>query len=415
MKILFLVKFYQPFDRGGSEWSTHDLAKLLVDKGHLVTIVTPNYGAQTHEVIGKIKIHRLPFPIKLKNPKSKIAPFWTNNILWFFYSFIFVLYFSIRNRIEVIHIHSNEFIPGATLAGMITKTPTVVTFRDYQAICPLGFCLWHRNKACNIKTYVSDDFNFFYQNYVNRKSRLVYLLLLVASIRAKAMQAVIKYFSKRINLKVAVSKKVQKIFTENGLADLEVIHNPILVNGQKNDSSNTILYVGKFSKGKGIDLLVEAIPEVLKSLKMSHFKLIGAGNLEDEIKKKIDRYNLGKKVKLTGQLSHQETLSQIKRAGLVVVPSVWQEPLPRSAIESLLLSTPVVATNVGGIEEVIKDNTYGILTDPRSDELGKSIIKAFKNKKRLKTNILKDMDVLKKHFSKDCVNSYLKVYRSFLL
>ena len=61
MKILFLVKFYMPFDRGGSEWSTHDLAKLLTARGHKVTILTPNYGAKKEERLDGIAVKRFPF------------------------------------------------------------------------------------------------------------------------------------------------------------------------------------------------------------------------------------------------------------------------------------------------------------------------------------------------------------------
>ena len=138
MRILFLVKFYPPYDRGGSEWSTRDLAKLLTDEGVEVLILTPNYGQKSREKIDDISIHRIPFPIKLKNPKSKIAPFWTNNLLWFVYSSIYCVYFCIKNRIDIVHVHSNEFIPSALAAKTFLKKPTVVTFRDYQSLCSLG-------------------------------------------------------------------------------------------------------------------------------------------------------------------------------------------------------------------------------------------------------------------------------------
>ncbi len=57
MKILFLAKFYQPFDRGGSEWSTRDLAYLLTGNGHSVTVVTPNFGAKSKDTIDKINLY----------------------------------------------------------------------------------------------------------------------------------------------------------------------------------------------------------------------------------------------------------------------------------------------------------------------------------------------------------------------
>ena len=183
MNILFLVKFYQPFDRGGSEWSTHDLAKLLTSRGNSVTILTPNYGYKSQEIIEKINVKRIPFPIKLKNPKGEIAPFWTNNMLWYLYSFIYCIYFCKKNKVDIIHIHSNEFIPAAVITSFITKIRTVVTFRDYQALCPLGFCLWDKKRACNLRAYFNEDFIFFWNNYVKSKNILVFFLLLLAALR----------------------------------------------------------------------------------------------------------------------------------------------------------------------------------------------------------------------------------------
>lgn len=413
MKILFLVKFYQPFDRGGSEWSTHDLAKLLVNEGHEVSILTPNYGAKSFQALEKIKVHRFPFVKKLKNPKDKIAPFWTNNLIWFFYSSLVCLYYINKSKkFEVIHVHNNEFIPAAVLSGFITKIPTVVTFRDYQAACPLGFCVWSKNKACNLKDFVFKDFSFFFKNYVQNKNVLTYCLLLSAALRAKLMQLIIKFFSNRITAKVAVSSKLRRIFSENSIQGLKVIHNPVLVEETDTKDSGIILYVGKFSPGKGLHLLLDIIPDVLRKLKGARFILIGSGFLEKDVKDKVSKFNLKKKVELTGQLNHKEVIKFTKKAGLVIVPSVWQEPLPRSVIETILSGTPVVATDVGGINEVVIDNVYGVLTRTNSVNLKKGLFKAFKNKSKYRKNILSNMKTLKKHFSEQSVDAYLKLYKS---
>lgn len=412
MNILFLVKFYQPFDRGGSEWSTHDLAKLLVSKGHSVTIITPNYGHKSQQVIEKINVERIPFPIKLKDNKGKISPFWTNNTLWYLYSFIYTLYFCKKNNVDIIHIHSNEFIPAAVITSFIKKIRTVVTFRDYQVLCPLGFCLWYKKRTCNLRTYFTKDFTFLWNNYVEKRNILVFLFLFIAVFRAKIMQTIMKSLSRRVNLKIAVSKKVRDIFMENGVGNIEVIHNPILVRGNYKTSNKTILYVGKFSPGKGVDKLVEIIPNILKRLKNVRIILIGSGILEAEVKNKLREYARNKTVQITGQLAHKKVLEHIKQAGLVVVPSIWQEPLPRSVIEALLSATPVAATNVGGISELLKDKAYGSLTGTKQEDIENGIVWAFKKRSKMKSNLIKDLKTLRKNFSEDVVNAYIKTYKN---
>lgn len=412
MKILFLVKFFQPFDRGGSEWSTNDLAQNLVKKGHTMTIITPNYGAEDREVKNGIEIVRMPFPIKLRHPKDTIAPFWTNNLLWFIFSSLYCLRFAIKNRPHIIHIQNNEFIPAGVIASMISNIPSVITFRDYQALCNLGFCLWKSDKACHFKNYIKKDFNFFYHNYIDKKNVLKYLILMFAVLRAKFMQEIVKICVSKATLRVAVSKKVADIFKSNRININKVIHN--VVNISSNPSTklrNEIIYVGKLSKGKGVDMLSQELPSLTKILKGVVFKIIGSGHLEKDLKKIIKVNNLSSKVLFTGQLDHEKVLKEIKTASLVIIPSIWQEPLSRSLIETLLSGTPVVATNVGGSEEIVKKE-YGLLVDPNPNNLRKSIVQGFLKKDKFKQNLLKDLRILRNHFSNETTYEYEKVYQN---
>lgn len=411
MNILFLVKFYQPFDRGGSEWSTHDLAKLLSQKGHNVTVLTPNYGsAGKKEIIEGISICRMPFFKKLKNPKDQLAPWWTNNIFWFALTILFCLWFVAKQKFDIIHIHSNEFLPAGVITALLTAKPTVATFRDYQIICNLGFCLWRSPKACNWYQYLKNDFSFFYENYVLAKRPYKFLLLTVAALRARISQKLLYFFAKRVDYKIVVSQKVADVFKANGIPSSKVIHNPVIVSHRASKPTNDIIYIGRFSKGKGLDLYFDLIPKISKKIPNAQFKLIGSGYLKEELTKKIPP-SLANKILFTGQLTHDQVLKIVAKAALVVVPSIWPEPLPRTAIEAILLQTPVVATNVGGIAEVIANNRYGILVNPTSASLTTAIIKGFQRKEWLAKNIQKDLSILKRHFSSKIQEEYLKIYQ----
>ncbi|MEK7581003.1 MAG: glycosyltransferase family 4 protein [Patescibacteria group bacterium] len=414
MKILFLLKFYQPFDRGGSEWSSHDLARLLIKEGHDVTILTPNYGAKREEVIEKIKIIRFPFPIKLRNRKQKIAPYWTSNIFWYVYTFIVCVYYKIRGDYEIIHAHNNEFIPAVALTGLTTRIPTVATFRDYQALCPLGFCLWTSNIACTLHSYFKNDYKFFFNNYVENKNPINFFVYLGAAIRARLSSYLVKYFAKQINEKVAVSSKVKKIFQTNNVKGLKIIYNPVIIKTSSEHRNNTVLYVGKFSPGKGINLLLEILPKLAIQLPEVTFVLIGSGNLEAIVQNFLIAHNLIHRVKITGQLPHDKTLQYVKRAQLVMVPSLWPEPLPRSVIEAILSRVPAIATNTGGISEILKDERYGIMSEANSKSFYRGVLKAYKNRLKLRANIQNDIDDLKYLYSTQTVNSYTSIYKSLL-
>lgn len=407
MKILFLVKYFEPFDRGGSEWSTHDLAEILQSKGHEVTILTPNYGAKSIEVIDRITIIRFPFPIKLKNQKAPIAPYWTNNIFWFLYTGLIVALLSI-NGYQIIHVQNNEFLPAATIANLLFGKKTVATFRDYQALCNLGFCLWDSDKACNLKRLVSYDFKFFWDNYVQNKTTIKYYLLLTACLRAYFMQKIIYYCAKNIDHKVAVSKKVASIFEKNGIYDIKNINNVVLMNKPlKKKKHNTIVYVGKLSLGKGVDMLVDILPDLTRKLKSARLEIIGGGQLKNKLtKKKFDN------LEIFGHLDHETVLGKIAQAKVVVVPSRWQEPLPRSVIESLLVGTPVVATNTGGIEEIMAGQRYGALVLKGDEKIFlNQIVKTFKKSEVISKKLDEDYQKLRTKFSEIPALEYEKLYK----
>lgn len=412
MKILFLLKFYQPFDRGGSEWSSHDLAKVLVKKGHDVTILTPNYGnSAKEETIENVKIVRFPFVKKLQNPKAATAPWWTNNMFWFAYTTLYISWFVFKHRLDVIHVQNNEFIPAGVIASKVNKKPSIVTFRDYQALCNLGFCLWSKDKTCKrFSEYLDKDFRFFYENYVDDKSYLKYLVLLMAAIRGWVMQKIIYYFARQADFKVAVSKRVSEIFDKNDISNLCVVHNAILVNNNpQRVVAKNIIYIGKLSPGKGVNILLDAYVKVQDSFRDLHLVFIGSGILKNKLIKKAEQNMLSNKVHFKGQISHKAVLDVVRKALFVVVPSVWPEPLPRSALEALLSGIPVIASDKGGTKEIVKEE-YGITCKPNVNSLGSAILKMHKNRNRFRKNILKDLRHLRRHFSAEVADQYLKIY-----
>ena len=412
MNILFLVKFYEPFDRGGSEWSTHDLAKLLTVRGHRVTILTPNYGAKREETLDGIEIKRFSFIKKLKNPKAEITPWWTNNLIWFLYTSLICTFYVFKEKYDVIHAHSNEFLPAAVIAGAITKKKTIATFRDYQTICSFGFCLWHREKACNFTSYLKDDFEFFYQNYISNKNQLKYAILYLAAIRSWIVTKLLFYFATKVRHKIAVSKQLANIFEANGIGNMITVHNAVIVNAAAKKPKDEIAFIGKFSKGKGPDLFLESVPRISSQFPNLRYRFVGSGILEDYLREKTKEYKLQDKVIFTGRVPHEKAIQFIAGSSLVVVPSIWPEPLPRSVIETILVGTPVVATNVGGIGEVLRNNVYGLLTRPDQNNLEATIIRAIGKRDAFRKNISKELKDLKEHFTTQSVQKYLQIYQT---
>lgn len=410
MKILYLVKYFEPYDRGGSEWSTFNLASEIAKLGFEVTIATPNYGqAKSEDTIGKVKIKRFPFFIKLGNPKAKIAPYWTSNFIWFLYTTFYLSYLIFKYKYDFIHIQNNEFIPAGVIVGKIFSKKTLITFRDYQALCPHSFCLWDGRKACNLSDF-GKDVEFFYRNY-SKQNILSKVIVSLSSYRALFWTKVIFYFAKRADIKIAVSRYVEDIFRLNGICDMTSINNVVLVDTQKASvNGHSIVYVGKLSKGKGVDVLMDALKLLFKESRNS-ITFVGSGTYMKDLKLVVGNSNLKRRVNFLGQIPHREVLRIIRSASLLVAPSSWPEPLPRSVVESLLLGTPVVATRVGGISEIV-DGKYGILVDKNNPQQLKRAIESILRKlPKYRSSLRKDKKFLVSKFSTVPALKYAKLYK----
>jgi glycosyltransferase involved in cell wall biosynthesis len=123
---------------------------------------------------------------------------------------------------------------------------------------------------------------------------------------------------------------------------------------------NKVGYIGRFSKEKGIMNFVEAIPLVLKESKNIDFLIGGNGVLFGEIGKKIRSYH--NKVILKRWIPHEKLPDYLNELKLLVLPS-HSEGLPTMILEAMACGTPVLATPVGGIPDVIKDGETGFIME----------------------------------------------------
>ena len=118
-----------------------------------------------------------------------------------------------------------------------------------------------------------------------------------------------------------------------------------------------ILYFGRFSEEKGIKTLIE----VCKRLKNINFHFAGSGPLEKEIREIPN-------IELRGFLSGEALTDEIRKAKLVVFPSECYENCPFTVMEAQLCGTPLLASDLGGIPELMKNNVSGELFEAGNKE-----------------------------------------------
>lgn len=142
------------------------------------------------------------------------------------------------------------------------------------------------------------------------------------------------------------------------------------------ERNNLVGYIGRLSEEKGVLNFVKAIPEVLKERDDIEFLIGGDGQLRDEIEKYINEKNLNDKIKLAGWIPHGNLPDYLNELKLVVLPS-FTEGLPNVMLEAMACGTPVLATPVGAIPDVITDGETGFIMENNSPEcIARNVIRA---------------------------------------
>lgn len=119
-----------------------------------------------------------------------------------------------------------------------------------------------------------------------------------------------------------------------------------------------LLAVGRLVHSKAHELLIAAMPAVLKKIPNVKVGICGDGVLRSKLEEQIHSLGLSDSVKLLGQSDYVTKF--LASADVFVMPSLW-EGLPIALLEAMSAGLPVIATKVEGIEEVVMEGEHGIL------------------------------------------------------
>lgn len=126
-----------------------------------------------------------------------------------------------------------------------------------------------------------------------------------------------------------------------------------------------LVCVGRFDPVKGQDILLNAM--ALLGHKSAILELIGKGKLEEQYQQQVKKLNLQDIIVFAGVLPHSEIFTRMAEALFTIVPS-RSEAFGLVNIESMSVGTPVIASAVGGIPEIIRDGVDGFLVPPDDPE-----------------------------------------------
>lgn len=381
-KILIVNSFYYPTIVGGAEISTQLLAEGLSDDYDVHVLTTGQHKAEVQkEEINKVTVHRIP-NLNIYSPLERENKGSIQKLMWHLINLYnpkqMELLMNILKDLKPDLLHTQNVMGIGSYVWDIAKKlsiPVVHTTRDYALVEPVNSGL------INTMTH------------------------------KKNIQR-----SKSVDTVVGISKYILDYHKDKGLfsgSDNNIIGNvvnaePFTRKEKKENAPLTVGYFGQVSANKGILSLIKAIRS-LDSTIVEKVVICGTGDSIEEVK------NAAKedyRIELKGKISQEEVYQQMANVDVTVVPSVWAEPFGRVIIESYQQGTPVIATAVGGIPELILNKK--MLVEKDNEEALKHKLKWFQSlsydehKKLIRTSYDESMKY------RDNLKDYKNVYKKLI-
>jgi glycosyltransferase involved in cell wall biosynthesis len=325
MKILIAHNHYQ--QPGGEDIVFENEARLLTSAGHDVrTLVVSN--DMIASPIGKAlaAIRTVENPVGIAAMAQALEGF----------------------RPDLVHVH-NFFpllSPAVYRVCHSAGIPVVQTLHNYRAICSAALLL-RKGKTCRLCVKGSPIWGVIHRCY--RGS-------VIGSAAAGRMIAVHRKrqtWSKAVDRYIALTEFGRSIFVEAGFPPdrTEIKPNFIEDPGAPSEDwrRDGVLYVGRLSSEKGVRYLVEACTSRGYPLRIA-----GSGPELAAL-----RESAPPNVTILGNLSRDAVMNEMKHAAVLVVPSIWYEGFPMVIIEAFACATPVIASKIGALAELVEDGATG--------------------------------------------------------
>ncbi|MGI8765840.1 MAG: glycosyltransferase family 4 protein [Gemmatimonadaceae bacterium] len=379
MKIVLINSLYAPNVVGGAERVVQSLAEELAVAGHepVMISLSPDRTATVRELNG-VKSHYLglrnvywPFH---DEPRPKLAkPLWHAIDSYNPRMAADVAEIVSAERPDVVHTNNLAgFSPLVWTHVKRQKIPVVHTLHDYSLLCPRA-TMYNGHSNCVTREWTC-------ALYTWPRARL-----------ARSVDAVVGVSAFVLDRHLA-----HGAFTDVPVR--RVIHNgyrsPVhsAPRPDRESSALRIGFMGRLIPTKGIELLLS----VLSTMPQNGWELWVAGQGAQEYVAGLQSHYQGVPARYVGFTDPEAFLSQVD---VLVVPSIWHEPMGLVVIEALAHGVPVIGSNRGGITELIDHGRTGLLFDPDEASSLRTALDRFMSEPGLASGMRRDCLERAKHFS----------------
>ena len=333
---------------GGIVFLATDLAREISEMGHDVTIYTTDLDFSNGANKFNKQLPRI----------EKFEKFTINRThVWFSLKLFFVntkMSAEIKNdKPDIIH---------------------TIGLRSYQSIVA-----WRISKKLKIPLVISDQGGLTTHPFLNESGYFLKILYKIQNyfikkiINHATMISAANEYEKNIFLNI--SKKSQIKIIRNGV-NLKNLVSTQNFRMKYKINSKFILFVGRFSKSKGIETLIHAFDIINNNKIFSDIHLIIMGvdfGFEKTMEELIIKFNLSEKILVIKNPPREDVISAYQESEFLVLPSQW-ELSPLVPLESFAFKKPVISTKSHGIPFTVQDDKNGILVEPeKPDQLAAAI------------------------------------------
>lgn len=344
IKILYIITLSES---GGAQRYILDLTMHLNDKFEIVVAAGGNEQLFNQLEKNEIKNVKLKHLIRNINPLKDLL------------SLVEIYHLIKKQKPDILHLNSSKAGVLGAVAGKLT----------------------------GVKKIIYTVHGFVFNEPMPAWKKSLYIWLEKFSAKFKKTLICVSEFDQQQGLKYKIAPPKKLIIVHNGI-------NVSALNFLSKEEAKKILTttyhlpptnyqligtIANFYPAKGLLYFIQAAHQVVKRHPDAHFVIIGDGELRPALKTEIKKLQLENNFHLIGAINNAAQL--LPSFDIYVCPSI-KEGFPYSILEAMAAGLPIVATNVGGIPEMITDQKEGILVKAKDvNALASSILKLINDKK----------------------------------
>jgi glycosyltransferase involved in cell wall biosynthesis len=333
MRILILTGVFPP-DIGGPATQLDALSRELIKADYQVRILT--FGRKD----------KVQYPYSVK----RVCNYWPSFIKSFLY-LIKGLFFALQADI----LYSYDlYTAGLTslIAKKLLRKPLIIRF--------VGDSAW---EIASVRGLINEDIVTFQEN------KYSWSIELRKKIRKKILDnsdkvIVVSHFLKDLAQKIGLPQEKIKVIY-NSIDFLEVKSSSLTKEELKQKlgfKEVVLLTVARLIPWKGIDMLIEIMPDLIKKYRQIDLVIVGRGPEMNKLKQLTQELGLENNVHFTGKLDREQIIDYLKMADLFALNTNY-EGMSHVLLEAMKIGVPIITTKAGGNPETIKDGQTGLLVD----------------------------------------------------